>query len=91
MKVKEETRGFAEDIALRERYQKEGFGLETVFEKQEWAEKRILEIKESYGINDSEVRLVKHISSSETGQKPSWEIYVKTENGLRVLSLKYEN
>jgi len=41
----EVTRGFAEDIVLRERYEKEGFGLETAFEKQEWAEARVLELK----------------------------------------------
>jgi hypothetical protein len=38
MKIQEVTKGFSEDSALRERYQEEGFGLETVFEKQEWAD-----------------------------------------------------
>ena len=82
--VQEVTRGFAEDIALRERYQEEGFGLETGFEKQEWAEERILELKETYGLTDTDIRLVKHISSPETGEKPVWEVFVKAGKGLKV-------
>ena len=85
MKVTEETRGFAEDIALRERYQKDGFGLETAFEKQEWAEARVLELKQTYKLNDSAIRMVQHISTPETGEKPSWEVYVKIGKGLKVL------
>jgi hypothetical protein len=82
--AQEVTKGFAEDIALRERYQKEGYGLETVFEKQEWAEERILELKETYGLIDTDIRLVKHISSPETGEKPVWEVYVKDGKGVKV-------
>jgi len=81
------TRGFSEDIALRERYQKEGFGLETVFEKQKWAEDRITELKRTYGLSYADIRLVHHISTSETGEKPAWEVYVKVGIGLPILLL----
>jgi hypothetical protein len=85
--VQEVTRGFSEDIALRERYQKEGFGLETVFEKQKWAEERITELKQIYDLTDGDIHFVKHISTSETGEKPSWEVYVKAGKRLPVLFL----
>ncbi len=85
--IQEVTRGFSEDIALRKRYQKEGFGLETVFEKQKWAEDRITELKQTYGLSDADIRLVNHISTPETGEKPTWEIYVSVGKGLPVLFL----
>lgn len=85
--IQEVTKGFVEDIALRERYEKQGFGLETVFEKQEWAEARVTELKQTYGLIDDDIRSVKHISTPETGEKPAWEIYVKVGKGVPVLSL----
>lgn len=85
--VQQVTRGFVEDIALRERYQKEGFGLETVFEKRVWAEARVTELEQTYDLTDADIRLVKHISTPETGEKPTWEVYVKAGEGLPVLFL----
>ena len=85
--VQQVTRGFAEDIALRERYQEESFGLETVFEKQEWAEDRVRELQQTCGLTDADIRLVKHVSTPETGEKPTWEVYVKARKGLPVLFL----
>jgi hypothetical protein len=81
------TRGFTEDIDLRERYKKEGFGLETVFERREWAEDRMIELKQNNGLTDADIRLVKHFSTPETGEKPSWEVYVKAQKGISVLFL----
>jgi hypothetical protein len=81
------TRGFAEDIALRERYEREGFGLETAFEKREWAEARVLELKQTYDLADADIRLVKHISSPETGERLVWEVYVKANKQVEVLFL----
>jgi len=86
--IQEVTRGFAEDIALRERYHKKGFGLETVFEKQEWAEGRVTELKQTYGLTDADIRLVKHISTPETGEKATLEVYIKAGKGLPVLFLR---
>lgn len=80
----EVTRGFAEDIALRERYEKEGFGLETAFEKQEWAEARVLELKHTYDLTDADIRLVTHISSPETGERSAWEVFVKAGRAVEV-------
>jgi hypothetical protein len=85
--IQEVTRGFGEDIALRKRYEREGFGLETVFKKQDWADGRVTELKQTYGLVDADIRLVKHISTPETGEKPAWEVYVKAGKGLQVLSL----
>ena len=85
--IQEVTRGFIEDIALRERYEKEGFGLETVFEKQEWAEVRIMELRQTWALTDDDIRLVKHISTPETDEKSTWEVYVKAGKGLPVLFL----
>lgn len=85
--VQQVTRGFAEDSALRERYEKEGFGLETVFEKREWAEDRVAELRQTYDLTNADIRLVKHISTPETGEKPTWEVYVKAGKGLPVLFL----
>ncbi|MEW6161887.1 MAG: hypothetical protein AB1606_00980 [Nitrospirota bacterium] len=85
MDIQEVTKGFSEDRALRERYQKEGFVLETVFEKQEWAKDRVIELKQTYSLTDADIRLVKHISTPETGEKSTWEVYVKAGKGLHVL------
>ena len=82
--VREITKGFAEDRALRQCYEKEGFGLETVFEKKEWAVERTLTLKQTYNLTDAEIRLVKHISSPETGEKSAWEVYVKADKGVKV-------
>ena len=87
IRSQEVTRGFAEDIVLRERYEKEGFGLETAFEKQGWAEARVLELKQTYNLTDADIRLVKHISSPETGKRPAWEVFVKVGKGPEVLFL----
>lgn len=85
--VQQLTRGFTEDIALRERYQKEGFGLESVFEKHDWAKDRATELKHIYSLIDADIRLVKHISTPETGERSAWEVYVKDGKGLPVLFL----
>ncbi len=85
--IQEVTRGFIEDIALRERFEKEDFGLETVFEKQDWAEVRMKELKQTWALTDDDIRLVKHISSPETGEQSTWEVYVKAGKGLPVLFL----
>jgi len=85
--IQQVTRGFAEDIALRERYEKQGFGLETVFENQQWAEARMTELKQAYGLIDADIRLVKHVSTPETGEKPTWEVYAKAGKGLPVIFL----
>jgi len=85
--VQDITRGFIEDIRLREHYQEEGFGLETGFEMREWAEERIVNLRQKYNLVDSDTRLVKHISSPETGEKTTWEVYIIDGKGVEVLFL----
>jgi len=81
------TKGFAEDNALRQRYEKEGFGLETGFERRDWAEERIADLRQEYNLVDSDIRLVRHISSPETGEKTIWEVYIRDNKGVEVLFL----
>jgi hypothetical protein len=85
--VQDVTKGFAEDIALRQRYEKEGFGLETGFERRGWAEERVADIRQEYNLVDSDIRLVRHISSPETGEKTTWEVYIRDGKGVEVLFL----
>lgn len=86
--VQEVTRGLAEDVALRKRYEEESFGLETAFEKEEWAKARVVELKRTYGLTDVDIRLVRHVSSPETGERSAWEVYVKASKGVEVLFLE---
>jgi len=85
--VQDVTKGFSEDIALRQHYEKEGFGLETGFERRDLAEKRISDLKEVYKLAGSDIRLVRHISSPETGEKTTWEVYIRDGKGVEVLFL----
>jgi len=85
--VQDVTKGFTEDIALRQRYEKESFGLETGFERRDWAEERIANLRQEYNLVDSDTRLVKHVSSPETGEKTTWEVYVIDGKGVEVLFL----
>ena len=84
------TRGFVEDASLRERFEREGFGLESVFEHEEWAQNRAAEIQGYYCLKPEDTRLVKHISTPESGEREAWEIYVKIKKGLRFLFLQGE-
>ena len=85
--IEEVIRGFIQDIALRLRYQEEGFGLETSFDKEEQARARISELKKTYGLSNGDIRLVQYISSRQKGDKITWEVYVKAGKGLKVLFL----
>lgn len=80
--IRQTTRGFAEDAALRESYASEGFELETVFEKPKWAQQRASELITTQNLTTDDIRLVKHISSPETGEKATWEVYVRTDKGI---------
>ncbi|MFC1979468.1 hypothetical protein ACFLVS_01130 [Chloroflexota bacterium] len=43
--TEDEIRGLVQEIALHQRYQNDGFGLESVFEKRERAMSRVSELK----------------------------------------------
>lgn len=83
--IRDVTKGFSEDYALRKSYQEEDFGLETVFVRRDWAEEQIAEIMTDYDLTNADVRLVNHISTAETGEKATWEIYVRSGKRLPVL------
>ena len=81
------TRGFTQDTALRLRYQEEGFGLESAFDREQWAWARISEIKQRHSLKDGDIRLVQYISNTQSGDKATWQVYVKVGKGLKVLFL----
>jgi len=83
--VREVTRGFAEAKALDQRYQQEGFELDTGFEKPEWAEQRATDLQRQYLLQEDDIRIVQHISTSETGCRSTWQVYVRGVKGIRVM------
>ncbi len=83
--IQETTRRFSEELALRGRYQREGFGLESAFEKREMAEARVVEIKRGYHLTSTHIRLVQHTYILQMGERTMWEVYVKAGKGLKVL------
>lgn len=85
IQVQDITEGIAQAVALRKRYQEEGFGLETGFERRDCAEHRIAKLKQIYGLATSDTRLVKHVSSPETGRRTTWEVYIRDSKGVEVL------
>ena len=82
--IEEVTRGLAQDIALRQRYQKEDFGLESAFGNEKQARARISEFKQTYGLKDGDIRLVQNISRVGAGERITWQVFVKDGKGIRV-------
>ena len=74
-----------QEIALRQRYKREGFGLESAFDKESRARAHISELKQTHGLKNADMRLVKHSSPMPTGEKITWEVYVKEGKGLKVV------
>jgi hypothetical protein len=68
------TRGFEEDDALRADLEgKQGYKLYAVFERPEYAQ----EVARQLQAEGQDIKFVKHISTPETGERPTWEIYAK--------------
>jgi len=65
------TCGFEEDAALRRELETQGYKLYAVFETPEAAREAALKL------TGQDIKLVKHISTPETGEVPTWEIYSK--------------
>ena len=82
--IEEVTRGLAQDIALRQRYQKEDFGLESAFGSEKEARARISELKQTFGLKDGDIRLVQNISRVGAGERIAWQIFIKAGKGIRV-------
>ncbi|MCS7305559.1 MAG: hypothetical protein NZ602_10690 [Thermoguttaceae bacterium] len=86
--VRELTTGFTEDTELRLRYEREGFGLETVFDRPELAQARAAQLQQDFALLDDDIRLVQHISTPETRSRSTWEVYIRAGKGIPVLFLQ---
>ena len=82
--IEDQISGLVQDIALRQRYQKDGFGLESVFDKRERAMTRISELKGSRGLTDGNFRLVQNRSRVGAGERVVWQVFVKHGKGVKV-------
>ena len=76
--------GLIQEIALRQRYQNDGFGLESVFEKRERAMSRISDLKGSHGLKDADFRIVQSRSKMGSGERVVWQVYARDGNGVKV-------
>jgi len=82
--LEESIKGLAQDIALRQRYQKEGFGLESAFGGEREARARISELKRKFGLSDADIRLIQNISKAGTQERITWQVYAKAGKGVNV-------
>ena len=83
--LEESIRGLAQDIALRQRYQKALFGLESVFDKRERAMTRISELKQTYGLKNADIRLVENrLPIGGSGERVVWQVFAKHGKGVKV-------
>ena len=82
--IEDEIRGLIQEIALRQRYQNDGFGMESVFDKRERAMSRISELKRSYGLADADFRLVQNRSKVGSGERVVWQVYARDGKGVKV-------
>jgi len=89
--IEDVTEGLDRNIMLRLHYQRDGFGLESAFEREAWARARIAELREKHGLTIGEIRLVKHISSRQSGQKVTWQVHAKEGKGVNVAFIRTES
>jgi hypothetical protein len=82
--IEDVTFGLAQEVALRQRYQKEGFGLESAFGSEREARARIGELKRKYGLSDTDIRLIQNISKTGGADRATWQVYVKAGKGVNV-------
>ncbi len=82
--IEDEIRGLVQDIMLRQRYQRDGFGLESVFEQRRLAIARISELKGNHGLRDADFRLVQNRCKVGAGERVVWQVFVKHGKGVRV-------
>ena len=82
--VEDITFGLAQEVALRQRYQKEGFGLESAFGGEREARARVEELKRKFGLSDADIRLVQNVSKAGTQERITWQVYAKAGKGVNV-------
>jgi hypothetical protein len=82
--VEDVTFGLAQEVALRHRYQKDGFGLESAFGNESQARARIDTLKQKFGLTEPDIRLVQNIAKVGPKEKITWQIYAKAGKGVNV-------
>ena len=82
--IEDEIRGLAQEIMLRQRYQEDGFGLESGFDRRERAVAHISGLKRSYGLTDADFRLVQNRAKVGSGERVVWQVFAKDGKGLKV-------
>ncbi len=82
--VEDVTFGLAQEVALRQRYQKDGFGLESAFGNERQARARVEELKRKFGLTEADIRLVQNIARAGAQEKITWQVYAKGGKGVNV-------
>jgi hypothetical protein len=82
--VEDVTFGLAQEVALRQRYQKDGFGLESAFGSERQARARTEELKRKFGLGEADIRLVQNIAKVGAQEKITWQVYAKAGKGVNV-------
>jgi hypothetical protein len=82
--IQDLTLGLGQEIALRQRYQQEGFGLESAFGTEREARIRIEALKRKFGLSDMDIRLVQNISKAGPKERITWQVYAKAGKGVNV-------
>jgi hypothetical protein len=82
--VKDITFGLAQEVALRQRYQQEDFGLESAFGSEKEARARMEVLHRKFGLSDAEIRLVQNISRTGGQERTIWQVYAKAGKGVSV-------
>jgi len=82
--IEDVTFGLGQEVMLRQRYQQEGFGLESAFGSERQARARIAELKRSFGLSDADIRLVQNTSKVGAQERVTWQVYAKAGKGVSV-------
>jgi hypothetical protein len=82
--IQDLTLGLGQEIALRQRYQQDGFGLESAFGSEREARARIEVLKRKFGLSEMDIRLVQNISKAGPKDRITWQVYAKAGKGVNV-------
>jgi hypothetical protein len=82
--IQDLTLGLGQEIALRQRYQQDGFGLESAFGSEREARARIEALKRKFGLSEMDIRLVQNISKAGPKDRITWQVYAKAGKGVNV-------
>jgi len=82
--VEDVTFGLAQEVSLRQRYQQDGFGLESAFGNERQARARIEELKRKFGLGEADIRLVQNLAKVGPKERTTWQVYAKAGLGVSV-------